>query len=279
MSPASPYSSGVPHVQRVPPRPHDLTVSPGSPASPVSPVSHCLPRAPIFSISHHVPSDPHVPKVLPCTQGAPPTPRAPVSPVPGMCPHLGTPAQGLPSDAPGTGSRCGPRSRAGTGTAPSPAAKVTRSAGQRTGHRAGSGAVPGCGVGLTTWQAGCRACVGWQPQGSQPPGPPRLQKWGAQRSQLLPTTLGRQAQAPVPWSQVQVPVAQWEARVPRGSQPQPAGRGKGTWGSACTPCPGDALLAPGPATRISHLAPNPGTAQMHNPNTPPQPRSLSPAQP
>lgn len=62
--------------------------------------------------------------------------------------------------------------------------------------------------GLTASQAGCRARVGWQPQGSQPPAPPRLQKWGAQRSQLLPTTWGRQAQVPVARSQSQAPVAQ-----------------------------------------------------------------------
>jgi len=110
--------------------------------------------------------------------------------------------------------------------------------------------VPGCrgAGGLTTSQAGCRACMGWQPQGSQPPDPPRLQKWGAQRSQLLPTTLGRQAQAPVPWSQAQVPAVQWETRVPRGSQLQPAGGRVMAWGSACTPCPGESLPAPGPST-------------------------------
>lgn len=85
MSPASHYSSRVPHVQRAPPCPCDLTVSPGSPESPVSPVSHCLPRAPMFSISHHVPSDPYVPraprvpKVLPCTQSAP-APSEPLCP-------------------------------------------------------------------------------------------------------------------------------------------------------------------------------------------------------
>lgn len=163
-------------------------------------------------------------------------PRAPAPPIPGTHPHLGTPARGLPSDAPGTGSRRGPQSQAGTGTAPSPAAREACSARRLTGRQEGGGAMPGC-RGLTVSQAGCKARVGWQPQGSQPPGPPRLQKWGAQRSQLLPTTLGRQAQVPLLRSQVQVPAAQWEARVPRGSQLQPAGRWGGHVGLSPYPPP------------------------------------------
>lgn len=211
-------SKGTHHVPLISPCPQDL-LSP-SPLCPQCPT--VSPRAPMFRVSHCVPRVLHVPRVPPCNP-PPHVPRAPAPPIPGTRPHLGTPARGLPSDAPGTGSRRGPQSQAGTGTAPSPAAREACSAGRLTGRREGSGAMPGY-QGLTVSQAGCKARVGWQPQGSQPPGPPRLQKWGAQRSQLLPTTLGRQAQVPLLRSQVQVPAAQWEARVPRGSQLQPAGR-------------------------------------------------------
>lgn len=193
------------HVPMIPPYPQDLL----SPQRPLCP--QCLPRAPML----RVPPCTQGPSMTPCFPKTPHSwgpyvPRSTVPPVPGTCPHLGTPARGLPSDAPGTGSRCGPQSRAGTGTVPSPAVRAACSAGQLFWHQEGSRAVLACqGAGsLTALQAGCRECVGWHPQGSQPPAPPRLQKWGAQRSQVLPTTLGRQAQAPVLRSQAQAPAVQ-----------------------------------------------------------------------
>lgn len=45
---------------------------------------------------------------------------------------------------------------------------------------------------LTWLQVGVRACWGWQAQGWQPCPLPRFQKLGLQRSQLWPSTWGRQ---------------------------------------------------------------------------------------
>lgn len=239
----------IPLQLQGPPCPQNPTISPGSI---MSPAFHCVSKVPMSPRSHHVPSA--TPRVPPSTQDPP----HPTCPGPWDESHLGTPARGLPSDAPGTGSRHGLRSRAGTGTALSPAASGVLS---WAAHWAPGGQRGRAGCrGLTASQAGCRECVGWHPQGSQPPSPPRLQKWGAQRSQLLPTTLGRQAQAPVPWSQLQEPVVQWEARVPRGSQPQPVGDEQ-LHGAQPVPPTQVKPLAPGPEPTHSSNTPNPNTPQ------------------
>lgn len=199
LSPASCYGSTIPHAQKVSPRPHDLTMSPGCPGSSESPVSPVSPQgshveSPTVSPgSHHVPRPPHVSRVPPCTQGpsmspsfpktshslgfpcsqTPHVPRASAPRlVPVPCPHLGTPARGLPSDAPGTGSRCGPRSRVDTGTAPSPATRVACSAGRLTGHREGSGAMPVCWGGSPHRRRGAGHAWGGSHRARSPPAPP-----------------------------------------------------------------------------------------------------------
>jgi len=48
--------------------------------------------------------------------------------------------------------------------------------------------------------AGDKECWGWQAQGSQPCPLPRFQKLGLQRSQLCPSTWGRQWHCPLRWS-------------------------------------------------------------------------------
>lgn len=75
---------------------------------------------------------------------------------------------------------------------------------------------------LTGWHTGCRVCWAWQLQGSQPRGPPRFQKRGAQRLQSHPRVWGRQGHCPLTWSQKQASALDGHraGTVPRGSQVQ-----------------------------------------------------------
>lgn len=79
---------------------------------------------------------------------------------------------------------------------------------------------------LTGWHTGCRVCWAWQLQGSQPRGPPRFQKRGAQRLQSRPRVWGRQGHCPLTGSQKQAsaPGGHLAGTVPRGSQLQPGER-------------------------------------------------------
>lgn len=74
---------------------------------------------------------------------------------------------------------------------------------------------------LTWLQVGVRECWGWQAQGWQPCPLARFQKLGLQRSQLWPSTWGRQWHCPLCLSQWHCCGPQVLASVPRGLQEQP----------------------------------------------------------
>lgn len=139
------------------------------------------------------PLPPPAPAVSPCALGLlqalpPPPSRAHSS---GHDPQGESPTLGCPRG----------RAHAAQGSSPRPAARsqgphsrTNRGGGHgitRHRHTHSHGPAPGCAPGLLTgWHTSCRVCWAWQLQGSQPRGPPRFQKRGAQRLQARPRVWG-----------------------------------------------------------------------------------------
>lgn len=96
-------------------------------------------------------------------------------------------------------------------------------------------------------------CRAWQLQGSQPRGPPRFQKRGAQRLQSRPSVWGRQGHCPLTRSQKQAsaPGGHLTGLVPRGSQLQPGDRKGLTGAEECESTP-SLLGTPSPPHPHTH---------------------------